>query len=85
MDHDKIKMLLMDLDMRVRVKSDILASDAADLIRSLRTECDNQATRIADLDQALEKIAAFNLVDQCQCDACSAISIARAARAKPKD
>ncbi len=59
MDYDKIDSVLKRLKSLIRstmTLGDSLAIEAADdLIRDLRTECDNQATRIADLEEALEQ------------------------------
>lgn len=54
MDRDKIKAVIEKLKARYWAKGDSLDSETIDLIRSLRTECDNQETRIADLEEALE-------------------------------
>lgn len=58
MNHDKIKEVLNALsaccveDCDMATTTERAIDEAMDLIRSLRTECDNQATRIVDLEQA---------------------------------
>lgn len=49
MDHDKIKAVLLQLKSRYSAKGDPLIEKSIDLIEALRIECDNQHTRILDL------------------------------------
>lgn len=53
MDHDKIKSLLREMREYLQAQNEPLLDRAYDLICALRTECDNQETRIVDLEEAL--------------------------------
>jgi uncharacterized protein YPO0396 len=56
MDHAKIKTHLDRLAERIAEQDDRLDNQSYDLIRDLRTECDNQATKIVDLEEKADAI-----------------------------